>query len=634
MDNLHIILKRNWGYEEFRPVQVDIVKSVMEGNDVLALLPTGGGKSICFQVPALAKEGICIVVTPLIALMQDQVEQLNKRGIKAVALNSAMSKREIDVNLDNCIFGNVKFLYVSPERLKTDIFQERVKKMNVSLLAIDEAHCISQWGYDFRPSYLEIAKVREILPNVPMIALTATATEDVQDDIVDKLQLKDCKQFKKSFARDNLSYSVRKVDDKEKKLISVLKSVKGSGIVYVTTRKATKEIATLLYKNGISADFYHAGLAHDERSLKQQNWIKGKTRIIVATNAFGMGIDKPDVRLVIHMNIPIDLESYYQEAGRAGRDERKAFALIIYNQADILDLKERVRVMHPDIELIKRVYQALANNYKLAVGSGGDVKYDFDIHQFSEKYNLNHLEAYHSIKKLEEEEIVQLSESFYAPSQLSFAVDNKALYEFEIANGAYEPLIKALLRMYGGELFSSFLKISEAQIARFLHTDENKIKTLLIRLQELGILSYEPKKDSPQLIFVGHRYAADSLPINKKRLQKREESSRNKLDAIVSYVINDERCRTAQLLDYFGETTFDQCGVCDVCISKKKEEHVHDIDHYREQINTVIHTKSWAIDDLVDHLNPQDREEFMESIRQMIDSGELEYDEHWMLKKP
>lgn len=632
MDNIHALLKKYWGYDSFRPVQEDIINSVLEGNDVLALLPTGGGKSVCFQVPALAREGLCIVVTPLIALMQDQVEQLAKRGIKAVALNSAMSKREIDINLDNCIYGNIKFLYVSPERLKTDIFQQRLQKMNIGLLAVDEAHCISQWGYDFRPSYLEIANIREIIPKIPVIALTATATPEVQEDIIDKLRLKDHSTFKKSFARDNLSYSVRHVDDKEKKLISVLKSVRGSGIIYATTRKATKELATLLFRNGISSDYYHAGLSHDQRNTKQQNWIKGKTRIIVATNAFGMGIDKPDVRLVVHMNIPMDLESYYQEAGRAGRDERKAYALIICNQSDIKDLEERVKIKHPGIELIKRVYQALANYYKLAVGSGGDIKYDFDIHEFSESYNLNHLEVYHAIKKLEEEEIVQLSEGFYAPSQLSIIVDNKALYEFQIANATYDPLIKSLLRIYGGELFSNFLKISESQIARFLESEESTVRTLLIKLTGLGIIQYEPKKDSPQLIFVGQRYAMENLPIDQNRMAKREASSLNKMTAMIEYVQNSQRCRTAQLLDYFGEINYDECGVCDVCITKKKSEYVEQ-DHYRDQINAVVQSKSWAIDDLVDQLNPKDKEEFMETIRQMVDSGELDYDEHWMLKK-
>ncbi|QSE96120.1 RecQ family ATP-dependent DNA helicase [Fulvivirga lutea] len=634
MSEIHSILKKYWGYDTFRPLQEDIIQAALDGNDVLALLPTGGGKSICFQVPALVKEGICIVVTPLIALMQDQVDQLKKRGIKAIAINSSLSKREIDLNLDNCIYGDVKFLYVSPERLSTDLFIERAQKMNINLLAIDEAHCISQWGYDFRPSYLQIAEFRKLLPEVSILALTATATPEVRADIAEKLEFKNKGNvFEKSFARANLSYSVRVVDDKERKLISALKSVKGSAIVYVNTRKAAKETATLLYKNGISADFYHAGLRHDERALKQKNWVQNKARVMVATNAFGMGIDKPDVRFVIHMNLPMDLESYYQEAGRAGRDEKKAFALIILNKADVLEIKERVRLQHPDVDLLKRVYQSLANYYKLAVGSGGDINYNFDLHQFSESYKLNHLEVYNALKKLEDEELLQFNEGFYAPSRLSFVVDNKALYEFQIANAKYDPLIKAILRIYGGELFSNYLKISELQIAKFLQTDEPTISSSLLKLNELGIVSYEKQKDSPQVVFVCQRYSVENLPINKSRLKQRSELAHSKMDAMINYALDDKRCRTAQLLDYFGEKNYDECGVCDICISKKKKDHDEEMHHYHHQIVSVMEDKSWAIDELVEQLNPKDKEEFLETVRQMVDTGELEYDEHWLLRK-
>ncbi|MEQ8928126.1 MAG: ATP-dependent DNA helicase RecQ [Fulvivirga sp.] len=634
MPEIHAILKKYWGYDTFRPLQEDIIHAVLEGEDVLALLPTGGGKSICFQVPALAKEGICIVITPLIALMQDQVEQLKKRGIKAVAINSGMNKREIDLNLDNCIYGDVKFLYVSPERLTTDLFKERALKMNISLIAVDEAHCISQWGYDFRPSYLDIVEFRRLIPDIPVIALTATATHEVREDIRNKLEFRNQgKLFEKSFARKNLSYSVRSVDDKEKKLISALKSVNGSAIVYVNTRKATKEIATLLYRNGMSAEFYHAGLRHEERSLKQQKWVQNKVRVMVATNAFGMGIDKPDVRFVIHMNLPMDLESYYQEAGRAGRDEKKAFALIILNKADILELKERVRLQHPSTEMLKRVYQSLANYYKLAVGSGGDINYDFDLHQFSENYKLNHLEVYNALKKLEDEELLQFNEGFYSPSRLSFVVDNKALYEFQIANAKYDPLIKAILRIYGGELFSNYLKISELQIAKFLQTDEPIIVSSLLKLDELGIISYEKQKDSPQVVFIEQRHAAENLPLNHSRLKQRSELAHAKMNAIIDYALDDKRCRTAQLLDYFGEHTYDECGVCDVCIAKKKKEHIHEQHQYHHQILAATESKSWVIDELLEQLNPKDKEEFLETIRQMVDTGELEYDEHWLLRK-
>ncbi len=632
-DKKYVALKKYWGFNTFRPVQENAINALLEGDDVLVLLPTGGGKSICFQVPALISDGICIVVTPLIALMQDQVGQLKKKGLKAIAIDSGMTKKEIDINLDNCIYGDVKFLYVSPERLKTELFRERLLRMNVSILAIDEAHCISQWGYDFRPSYLDIAEIRSTIPTAKIIALTATATMEVKADIVEKLKLKNVRRFQRSFARSNLSYSVRLVDDKEKKLIEVLKSVPGSAIIYVNTRKATKELTSLLYGSGISADFYHGGLPHDERTEKQQKWVNNQVRVMVATNAFGMGIDKHDVRLVVHMSLPQDLESYYQEAGRAGRDERKAYALIIGNQADIEELKARVEIQHPDIELIKRVYQSLANYYKIAVGSGGEQSHDFDIHTFVEVFNLKNLEAYYSIKKLEEEGLLQLNESFYAPSKLSIPIDNTTLYQYQIANAVYDPLIKAVLRLYGGELFSQHLTISEKQIAEYLESKEGFIKTSLNKLHEAGIVDYDPKKDQPQLVFVEQRYAIDELPVNVMRIKKRKVNAITRMNSILGYVQNDERCRTAQLLNYFGEKDYEKCGVCDVCVEDKKEEYNHELIHYREQIATVMGDKPFIIDELEELINPTHKEDFLEVIRQMVDAGELNYDEHWRLKK-
>ncbi len=625
------ILKQYWKYESFRPGQEDIIDAVLAGHDVLALLPTGGGKSICFQVPAMIKEGVCIVITPLIALMQDQVEQLNRRGIKAIAINASMTSREIDIKLDSCLYGDIKFLYCSPERLKTDIFLARLSKMKIGLLAIDEAHCISQWGYDFRPAYLEIATIRAIIPDVNIIALTATATEEVKVDIQDKLAFKNSKIFQKSFARFNLSYAVREVEHKEKKLVEVLKRVPGSAIVYANSRKGTKEMATMLYKNGISADFYHAGLTFKEREQKQLKWIKNQTRVMVATNAFGMGIDKPDVRLVVHVNLTQDLESYYQEAGRAGRDERKAYALILYNKADIAYLKDKHTMQFPTVDLIKRVYQSLANYYKLAVGSGGDQAFDFDIHDFSESYKLNHLEVFYTLKKLEEEGILLFNESYYQPSQLMITVDNKALYEFQIANARYDPLIKIILRIYGGELFNNFLKISEVQIAKALETSEVVIKEALLKLHQLNIFHYNPTKDNPQVVFVAQRYSSDQLPLNLKRRKERETLSLKKMESVIGYVQNTHRCRTALLLDYFGEHSFDKCGICDTCINQKKEGHQIDIEEYRHQIIHHLTIKPMVIEDLAEVLNPKDKEEFMEVIRIMVDANELSYDEHWQL---
>ncbi|HNP19351.1 MAG TPA: ATP-dependent DNA helicase RecQ [Fulvivirga sp.] len=625
------ILTQYWGYTSFRPGQEAIIDAVLEGQDVLALLPTGGGKSICFQVPALAKEGICIVITPLIALMQDQVEQLNKRGIKAIAINSSMGKREIDIKLDNCVYGDIKFLYVSPERLKTDIFKERLTKMNVSLLAIDEAHCISQWGYDFRPSYLEIGLIRDIIPTVNLIALTATATEKVRVDIQEKLAFREENLFQQSFARPNLSYSVRKVEDKETKLIDVLNKVPGSAIIYVNTRKAAKELATKLYQNNISADFYHAGLPFADRSTKQTKWVKNQVRVIVATNAFGMGIDKADVRLVIHMNLPQDLESYYQEAGRAGRDEKKAFALILYNEADIKDLKDKLSLQSPSLELIKRLYQSLANNYKMAVGSGGGESFDFDIHTFSEIYKFNYLQVYYILKKLEDEGLLQFNESFHNPSQIHINIDNKALYEFQIANARFDPLIKTLLRTYGGELMTDFLKISETQLAKILETSEKVITDSLDKLHELEVITYDKKKDKPQIVFVEKRHAIDEMPFDNKKLNQRQQVAKDKMEAIVKYVKNDHVCRTAQLLTYFGEIDFDKCGVCDVCVEQKKVGQEEHLKHYRQLLSNLLVENPMPVEELIDQINPKDKEELLQLIRVMVDAGELKYDEHWQL---
>lgn len=614
-------------------MQESIIESVVSGHDTLALLPTGGGKSICFQVPALAMEGICIVVTPLIALMKDQVEQLRKRNIKASAIYSGLNSREIDIQLDNCIYGETKFLYVSPERLRSDLFQERLKKMKVCLLAIDESHCISQWGYDFRPSYLTIAEIRPLIANVPVIALTATATPPVQRDIIEKLEFREgYKQFQKSFARDNLSYAVRQAEDKERKLVEVLRSVQGTAIVYARTRKATKDITRLLIKEGLSADFYHAGLSHDERVKKQDAWIQNRTRIIVATNAFGMGIDKPDVRLVVHMDIPDNLESYYQEAGRAGRDEKKAYAVIIYHPLDIELLKDRLKLEHPSVEFLKRLYQALANYYKLAVGAGEAQQYPFDVHDFSEKFNMEHLEVFYGLKKLEEEGLVQLNESFHSPSQLHITVDNSTLYKFQIANAAYDGFIKSLLRIYGGELFNGFVRISEVQIGKVLNTSIDSVKKVLNRLQELELLVYEEKKDQPQLVYLQPRKSSESLGLNTKRLNERQKMAEEKQKAIIGYVKHQERCRTQLLLDYFGEKDYENCGICDVCIARKKKDAIKHEHKYHHQVRHLLEENKLTTDEIIDRINPTDKSMFLEVIREMVEAGELKYDESWRLE--
>lgn len=631
------ILKKFWGYGAFRPLQEEIVQAVLEGKDVLALLPTGGGKSVCFQVPALVREGICIVVSPLIALMKDQVEQLKKRGIPAVAIYSGMGRREIDIMLDNCVYGQIKFLYVSPERLKTELLQERVKRMNVSLLAVDEAHCISQWGYDFRPSYLEIAEFRKLIPKVNCIALTATATERVAQDIQENLAFSTGRiQFKKSFARENLSYNVRFEENKEAKLAEILQKVRGTAVVYARSRKRCQLVAKELRKAGISADYYHAGLTHEERNYKQEAWINNKIRVIVATNAFGMGIDKADVRLVVHLDLPDTLEAYYQEAGRAGRDEKKAYAVMLYQTKDLEDLEERAKLQFPPMDEIKRVYQALANYFKIAVGSSLLTSYDFDIDDFCKTYQLHPLSTYYCIKKLEEEGFIQLTESFFAPSKVLFRLSSQELYAFQIANAAMEPVIKALLRLYGGEIFSVFLKVSESTVAGLLKISVVEVKRKLNMMQKMEVLDYEPQKDKPQLTFITPRFDAARLPLQQKKLEERKKIYLQKIASVQKYVQDIQKCRTRMLLEYFNEHDYEACGVCDTCIRKKQSSFPDEAEMFRmrQHIYTALKVKPFPPDELIKNLKLTQQEEktLIETMRQMLDEGSLQYNKSGMLE--
>ncbi|WAC10982.1 RecQ family ATP-dependent DNA helicase [Dyadobacter pollutisoli] len=570
MIDLHAVLRRYWGYDTFRPFQEDAIKTVLNGIDTLVLLPTGGGKSVCFQVPVMAMEGVCIVVTPLIALMKDQVEQLKKREIPAAAIHSGMSRTEIDITLDNCIHGTTKFLYVSPERLRTDIMIARAKQMNVCLLAVDEAHCISAWGYDFRPSYLLIAEFRKLIPGVAVMALTATATEEVRADILDKLEMKNARVFKQSFARANLSYSAFAEESKERKLLQVLKNVAGSAIIYVRTRKRTKELADWLSRQGISAQSYHAGLPFRERSDRQSAWIKNHIRVVVATNAFGMGIDKPDVRAVIHFDLPDNLEAYYQEAGRAGRDEKKAYAVALFNKIDLEELSDSIERKYPSVEVLKRVYQALANYYKIAIGGGEFAAFDFDIQEFTGIFGLPVNETHYALKLLEEEGFIQLSENFADPAKIHFLVDNRQLYDFQIRYQEFDSFIKVILRMYGGEVFTEYVRISESELAQVYFAPEPEVIRKLRFLMERDILIYEPRKDKPQLSFLTPRYDATLLPLNVFEIGKKKDRDLSKARAVARYASHEHLCRTLLLLEYFNEFDAKECGVCDNCIKNRR----------------------------------------------------------------
>lgn len=613
-------------------MQEDIVHSVVAGHDTLALLPTGGGKSVCFQVPALMLDGICIVISPLIALMKDQVEQLKKREILAVAIHSGMSRNEIDILLDNCVYGEIKFLYVSPERLLTEMFLTRFSKMTVGLIAVDEAHCISQWGYDFRPPYLQIGALRDLKPDVPIIALTASATTQVQDDIREKLSFRsDHKIFRKSFARTNLSFVIRKSENKEKKLLQVLSRVNGCAILYVRSRKGTQEIATWLTRQGISSSYYHAGLAMDERARRQDEWIQNKTRVMVATNAFGMGIDKPDVRIVVHLDIPENLESYYQEAGRAGRDEKRAYAVIICHDSDVTNLQQKIAQSHPSPEYLKKVYQALANYFQLAEGSGEGQSYDFELHEFSEKFGFHVAEVYNALRKLEEEGLLQFNESFYSPSHLWFLVDKAKLYEFQIANARFDPLIKMLLRLYGGELYSAPVRISENYLAKALAITYAELMAALNHLNSLGIVLYEAVKDKPQITFITPRHDSAKLPLNLKRLEERKQLIMGKMEAMVQFVNGQALCRMVMIQNYFGEHTIETCGICDVCIESRKRENTSALEGMRIEVLTVVKKQPLTLEQLEEIIAPADGEILIDAVRDLVDEGILEYDDVWRL---
>jgi ATP-dependent DNA helicase RecQ len=627
------ILKQYWGYSQFRPPQDKIIEAVLNKQDTVAILPTGGGKSICFQVPAMMVDGICLVVTPLIALMQDQVKQLKQRGIPAVAVHAGMHHREIDITLDNCVYGQLKFLYLSPERLQTELFKARVKKMKVNLVAIDEAHCISQWGYDFRPPYLKIAELRSIHPDVPFIALTASATAQVKADIIDKLQMQQPAVFQKSFARDNLSLVIRKSELKEKKLLEVLRKVPGPAIVYVRSRKATVVLATFLKKNSISATFYHAGLTHAERTSRQEEWINNRCRVMVATNAFGMGIDKADVRVVVHMDLPENLEAYYQEAGRAGRDGKRSYAAILYHDSDIDSLKLKVEQGQPALTVLKNTYQALANYFQVALGSSQGESYDFDLEQFCKKLNLKSTEVYPALKKLEEFGLIEFNESFYRPSVLHFSFDNKKLYEFQVAHARFDPIIKALLRLYGGELYTDFTTISETQIAQMQRTTVGAIKLELDQLHNLQVLVYEPVNDSPKITFVTARQDAARLPIDSTEFERRRNLHLEKMQAMINYTSQNHRCRMQLIQEYFNEVTDATCGRCDVCIDKHKKENTALIKDYEQQINYLLAQKPMTVDELELAVDPAEKDVFIEVIRELVDSEEVYYDEVWVLHK-
>jgi len=619
------ILTKYWGYSSFRPMQEDIIRSVLDGNDTLALLPTGGGKSLCYQVPALAKEGLCIVVSPLIALMKDQVDNLEKRGIKAIAVYSGMSRYEIDIAFDNAVFDkNVKLLYLSPERLTTSLFREKLKRLNVNLFAVDEAHCISQWGYDFRPPYLQIAEIREYIPGIPILALTATATPEVVSDIQKKLLFKKSNIIQASYERKNLSYFVRKEENKLQMLLKIAEKNKGSGIVYVRNRKKAKLISDFLSQNKVSADFYHAGLEPALRDKKQSAWQKNEKKVMVCTNAFGMGIDKPDVRFVVHLDLPDCIEAYFQEAGRAGRDEKKAFAVLLYENADIIDAFKNFETTYPEKDLIRKVYNCLGNFYQLAVGTGADTTYVFDINEFSEHYDLSHIIVYNCLKFLEKEGYISLSDAFNDVSKLHFIPDNKALYKFQLSNPKYDPFIKLILRLYSG-LFNDFVKIDENEIARKINTDTVAVVKTLNELVKQDVVLYNPRSSLPKLTFSCERLDDRGLMISDRNYKELKDKALERLEAMTEYVAGNTKCRNQFLLNYFGEKNGKRCGICDVCLKRNELGLTEmEFDKIVDTLRPHINNEALNLEEIIEKLKGINEDHLIKVLQWLVDNDKIE----------
>lgn len=627
------ILKDYWGYDNFRGIQEDIIQSIGSGHDTLGLMPTGGGKSITFQVPAMAKDGLCIVITPLIALMKDQVRNLRDRGIKAIAIYSGMTREEIIIALENCIFGNYKFLYISPERLDTEIFRIKLRSMKVSMITVDESHCISQWGYDFRPAYLKISEIRNLLPDVPVLALTATATPEVVKDIQQRLAFKEENVFRMSFERKNLAYIVRRTESKQEELLHILKHVEGSAIVYAHNRKRTKEYAQLLNEKGITATFYHAGLSNDTKDQRQKSWVKGETRVMVATNAFGMGIDKPDVRLVVHVDTPDSPEAYFQEAGRGGRDGKKAYAVLLYSKSDRATLKKRIADTFPEKDYIRTVYEHLNYYYQMAMGDGLGCTREFNIDEFCRNFKHFPIQVDSALKILTRAGYLEYTDEQDNNSRLMFTLTKEELYRIHETSPETEKLINIILRSYTG-VFTEYAYINEETLSLRSGMTRQQVYDTMISLTRRRILHYIPGKKTPYIIYTRERQEADRLVFTKEVYEDRKKSFIHRIEAMTEYAETDDKCRSRMLLLYFGEKNEHNCGQCDVCLSSHSSGIRQGMfNEISRAIEEALKDKEMTTSELMEHISSYEKENVAKALSYLL-SEEIIYQKNGRLSLP
>jgi len=617
------ILKKYWGHNSFRLNQEEIISSVVNKQDTLALLPTGGGKSICYQIPAIMNDGICLVISPLISLMNDQIRHLQSKGIKSVSISSNMYFKDIDTTLTNCIYGNIKFLYLSPEKLKNKLVRDKIRLMDINLIAVDEAHCISQWGHNFRPSYRLINEIREFANNAPIIALTATANKLVAEDIQENLNFKKNNLIKSSFRRKNLSYVNTVVNNKTEVLLKLLKKIKSSVIVYVGSRRQSNEICQLLINNQISAKSYHAGIDNATRNKTQESWITNQTRVIVATNAFGLGIDKEDVKLVVHMQLPLNIEAYFQEAGRAGRNGKTAYSFLLINQSDIKRNKDILKFRYPTLEEIQKMYQKIADYLQVAVNTMPEEEFAFNIEVFAKKYNFNITQTFHTLQFLENEDLIKLLDNSFGSSKIKMAINNSELYKFQIANSFFDNFIRIILRKFPG-IFNNNISIKEKKLASELNISEEKLINMLQKLEQKGIISYIPKHGGTHLIYLQNRLDAKELNISKERLKEAREYSNKKLEEIISYAYNRDECRSILLLRHFGENSKERCQICDYCVKEnRKTLKQKDFEEISAAIIKLLEKRELSIDEIIIILKEIEEEKIQNVIQYLFDKDKI-----------